>query len=385
MSNVDPATHVAMMILSIIRSRPVTGAWLFSLALFFGGCSESPTSAGNGEGSTPVPTTGRIVFWTNNSAVGAINVKVAGQSGTISSAFSAAPSCGQTGAYTVTLSPATHSFTATAQSGVSWSGNVNATAGSCSRMQLEYTGTPPTTPPPTPPSPGSGSFTTPNTMFVVDQGTLSSQGASWSKSFTLGSTRTLVFHFVSEFTSDAAIFAPSQLSAFNSGGSISAFSLFSGRFGTQSVTLPAGQYYVGVRNRSSTANSWRFELDYDIALSAEKGHTFSFVDIYVSGTQSVAANGGWLTQPFTIQTGFRYLIDGANVGLETYTIPASELSKFTSNSSFQYYADYSGTSGAYPGLWELNLPAGNYYVVFRNRSTRAKPVTYMMERWRINP
>lgn len=221
-----------------------------------------------------------------------------------------------------------------------------------------------------------------STYFMDKHGTFNGQGAYWYQGFTLGAQRTLVFRFVSDYSCDAAIVTPSQLSNFTSNQAFSGYGLFSSQIGTKTVTLPAGQYYLCARSRSQGSNTYRMELDYDIQVPKDANHTYSFVDNYIGESRKVSPNGGYLTHGFTIQAGFRYFLDGCNTGLATYIIPGDQLANFRSDQRFTYYTDYSGTDNALPGLSEIKLPPGTYYLAFRNRNSISKPVTYTMERWR---
>ena len=60
----------------------------------------------------------------------------------------------------------------------------------------------------------------------------------------------------------------------------------------------------------------------------------SFVDYYLNNIVSIGPNGGRVWQPFTIQCGVRYFLDGANSGVETYVIPASDLTAFQTGQTF---------------------------------------------------
>jgi hypothetical protein len=223
------------------------------------------------------------------------------------------------------------------------------------------------------------------TYFTDKFGTFTGPGSYWYQEFTLTRQQTFVLRFTCDYSGDAAIVTGSQLDNFINNQSFSGYALFDNQFGTKAVTLGAGTYYLAARSQASGTNSYRLELDYDIALPAESGRTFSYVDNYIQGTEYVAANGGQLWHGFTIQSGFRYFVDGCNTGLSTYVIPASELSTFRARGPFNYYTSYSGTDTANPGFIEYNLPPGSYYLAFINDSAIQKPITYTLERWRINP
>lgn len=225
-------------------------------------------------------------------------------------------------------------------------------------------------------------FSQVSTYFIDEFSSFNGLGAYWTQGFTVDQRSTFVLRTTSDYKTQTGIFPSSQLSNFTNNRGVSGFGLFTDTFGTKYVTLNPGEYFVGIRNRTSGSTPYRIELDRDIILNPSSQFIYTYVDNYISGSQNVSRSGGRLEHGFTIQNGFRYYLDGCNTGLETYIIPASQLSNFRNNSSFEYYTDYSGTTGALPGLYELNLPPGGYYLAFRNEASNAKPVTYNMERWR---
>ncbi|RYD33020.1 MAG: hypothetical protein EOP87_11785 [Verrucomicrobiaceae bacterium] len=223
-----------------------------------------------------------------------------------------------------------------------------------------------------------------NTYFTDKHGTFNGLGSYWYQQFTVSQKQTFVLRVTSDYSADAAIITGDQLGNFTGNRSFSGYAMFDNQYGTKGITLAPGTYYVAIRSQSTATNAYRLELDLDIALPAESGLTYTFVDHYLQGTEYVGANGGKLWHGFTIQSGFRYFVDGCNTGLSTYVIPASELSAFKSGGTFNYYTAYSATDNAYPGLDEIKLPPGSYYLAFTNTNTIQKPVTYTMERWRVN-
>jgi len=222
------------------------------------------------------------------------------------------------------------------------------------------------------------------TYFIDKSGTFTRNGEYWYQEFTLSKPTVLVLRFTSDYGADAAVVTSSELQNFINARAFSGYAVFDNTYGTKSVALPAGTYYFGIRNQTTSTSVYRAELDYDIQVPADGSTSYSFVDQYIQGTEYVAANGGTFWQEFTIQSGFRYFLDGCNSGLSTYVITASELSALRSGAPFNPYSAYSGTDMAYPGLDEIKLNPGSYYLVFVNTNSIAKPVTFNMERWKAS-
>lgn len=218
-----------------------------------------------------------------------------------------------------------------------------------------------------------------DTYFIDRTGTFSNYGAYAYNGFTLRRTTTLVLRLVSDYNIQAAIIQKGYLNAFTSMQGYRGWAIFDKRYGTKTVTLGPGSYYVAVRAIDNGVNSYRFELDYDISSSMVPG--FRYFSTPLIGSTHVNPNGGWYYHGFRIFRGDRNFLDGTNSGLRTYTIAANQLSKFKSGAQYRYFTSYSGSSGADPGLWEMNLAPGNYYLTYRNDSSIKKTVTYTMERW----
>lgn len=220
------------------------------------------------------------------------------------------------------------------------------------------------------------------TLFLETHGVFQNTGAYWYQGFTLSKQQTFVLRMTCDYSADAAVVPEAQLGNFINNRGFTGYGTFDNQYGTKTITLGPGKYYLGVRSQTSSANTYRLELDYDISVPADASNTYSFVDNYIQGTNYVAANDGKLWHGFTIQAGFRYFVDGCNTGLSTYVIPASELTAFKAGGTFKYYTAYSGTDNALPGLDEISLPPGSYYLAFVNENSIKKPVTYSLERWR---
>lgn len=213
-----------------------------------------------------------------------------------------------------------------------------------------------------------------STLFIESARTLSGVGAWEARSFTLSRRTTLVLRFASDAAAQCAVIPPSQYAAFTSNRSFQAHVLFDRQIGTKFITLNAGSYYVGVRNGVSGANTCRYELDLDIVVPGSR-----FAGFGPNEARFVGANGGRLWHPFTVQSGRRYFLDGANSGLESYVIPASQLANFRSGATFLHYTSYGGSGLNLPGLVELQLPPGEYCLAFLNRSGTQRGVVYTIE------
>lgn len=225
---------------------------------------------------------------------------------------------------------------------------------------------------------GSSTGEPPTATYFMDYtGTLPAAGSYYTQGFTISRQTTLIFRFTSDFVAQAAVMDANQLTAFQGNQAFTGRAVFDQKYGTQSVTLAAGSYAIGVRNFAQGANSVRYELDYDVSipgLNRIDSNTYTF---------SVAANGGRYYQGFSIQQGLRYWVDGCNTGVDVFLISESELPNFLNGATFNQYSDYGGTgSPDLPGGYEVKLNPGNYYYVFRNPASVAKAVTFSIERWR---
>jgi len=217
----------------------------------------------------------------------------------------------------------------------------------------------------------------PDTYFIDLSRTLSRRGDYVYQEFTVSQTTTLDLRFAMDYSADAAILLDGELSNFINNRGYRGYGIFDSVFGTKTkVTIPRGRYYAAVRSEASAANTVRFEVDYNLSLDDAYRY-----DWYFGDAKYVQPNGGKVWQPFTIEDGIRYFVDGCNSGVEVYVIPNSELSNFIAGRSFRYYSDFAGEDNAYPGLWELDLSPGDYALVFRNQETVAHAVTWQAERW----
>ena len=213
-------------------------------------------------------------------------------------------------------------------------------------------------------------------------GSLSADGREIvdNSTITLSATTTFVFRFASDYNAYAAVISGYSVSNFINGGSFSYFSVFDGKFGTQSVTLGPGTYAVGVMNRTASSNSYKVELDLPASIS-NAGSS----ETVLNEAEYVGANGGKLWHGFTISSGYYYYMDGANSGLDSYIIPADQIENFKAGGTFKYYQDYSGSGDTnQPGGFQISLSPGDYYICFVNPSAVQKSVVYTMQRFAVS-
>ncbi len=357
-------------------------SWSGTVIISAGNCNkiELTNNSTGGGGSGGGSTTGQVTFWTaSNLNCGNITVSCNGESRIITNYSSTAPSCGTTGFATFQLPAGSHNYTASCN-GQTWSGTVTATSGGCNRIELISGG-----------NNGGGTgggtggggstptVTLPNTQMVSWADYNTAAGGNKMELFTVSTTATYVFRFTSQFAARAAIIPQNQYNNFINGNSYTHFGQFNGTNGTLYVNLSPGTYYVGHRNPGSTTNKVSLELDRDIQLPASDRSTF--FDFPIQGANTLSTNQR-MWHAFTISSGYRYFIDGCNVNMNFYVIPANQLAAFQSGSTFQHYSTYAGADGNEPGLFELSLPPGSYYLVGKANAQAA--YTYTMERWKVN-
>jgi hypothetical protein len=319
--------------------------------------------------------TGKTSFWcASDLGSGDINVVVEGQAvGAITHYNASGISCGSSDV-NIEKMPGTYTWSAQGNSNTTWGGTLTITAGECSTIELTAGG-------------GSNggvnitpTTTTPSNFFVANQDyTVSSQGSYWTEQITISATSSFIFRFASQYQAQAAIITPDQLANFTNHLSFTGFAIFDNQFGTNYVTLSPGSYYVAVRNTSNGANKWSVELDY--AVSLPPSDHASFVDNYITGVKSWNSSSRYW-HAFTIQTGYRYFMDGCNVNSDVHLITADQLTAFQNGGTYQYLSNYYDVGGAAPGFWELHLNPGDYYLISYN--TQPASLTYVLERWRIN-
>lgn len=135
-----------MRLLTMLRAAAVLSAVgvVFSCSEPTAPSDNNNVETGNGSGSgAGSAVNGQLSIWTDYT--GSINVSVDGNSvGTVATAFSTTPACGQAGTVTITVPAGTHTI-AGSGGGNQWSGSANVTAGQCSMYKLAASSVAPTT------------------------------------------------------------------------------------------------------------------------------------------------------------------------------------------------------------------------------------------------
>jgi hypothetical protein len=205
-----------------------------------------------------------------------------------------------------------------------------------------------------------------------------SQRGEWRyQSFWLTQNTSFDVRFAADYSAQAAIIHESELENFKNGRGFRGYALYDGQFGTyRNVTLGPGTYYAVVRNAANGGNAVRLEVDRRLSVP---GAVFVGWDV---GAAELLQPGAKVWRPLTISPGVRYFIDGANSGLQSFLLPNSEIGNFSAGQPFRYYVDYSRFDDqSAPGQWEITLPAGTYWLAFRNQGATPHAVTYQVERW----
>ncbi|MEI8598450.1 hypothetical protein P4S64_15160 [Vibrio sp. M60_M31a] len=134
---------------------------------------------------------------------------------------------------------------------------------------------------------------------------------------------------------------------------------------------------MALRNQQSNESRYSIELD------CQKTYSDAVRNDATSYSEQIPA-GGRYYRSLNVIDGYRLWIDGVNLGLETFIIPASQLNAFTSGQQFEYYTDF-GSIGSpnQPGGYEIKLSPGDYYLALRNPTDEQMPVTYTIELFQI--
>jgi hypothetical protein len=245
----------------------------------------------------------------------------------------------------------------------------------------------PTTPT-TPSTPSTGQRTTTkwtggDTFFLALQKYRFSKYAEWHlEEFKLTKSTNLVFNFATQYKSQAAIITPDQVDNFKNNRAFSGFAIFDQKMGITAITLNAGTYYVACRNFNSGSNTISYELDYTMTLPASD--RCRYYDIYIND-YDFYTSGSRMWHPFTIQSGYRYFIEGCNTGMNVFFIPGDQIDNFRNRQEFKHYPDFKQgeNSGGDPGGVEITLPPGNYYLVAINETNESQSMVYAMQRWQL--
>lgn len=207
--------------------------------------------------------------------------------------------------------------------------------------------------------------------IIEDSSTLSANARKgWTFDVT-GSSLPVEVVFAAQYSADLYVTTAAGMSACVNGGSFSYYSSYSfqGQFGFNQFTLPVGSYGVCLVNRVNQSNGTRLEFQYQPTVTG-----FHYSQQRFSTVTRTVSAGGRVTQPVTVGSTYRVIIEGGNTGGTYYIIPASEQSSFLSGGSFRYYTSIDCSSGrAAPGLCEIP-GAGDYALAYYNDTSAPQSI-----------
>ena len=104
-------------------------------------------------------------------------------------------------------------------------------------------------------------FDASNTSFVSNMSYEIAERETWKKAFKLDRSTRVSFRYASQYKSVAAIISPDQLDAFLNFKACKSYSTFDGKYGVHELVLPAGNYFIAVRNIINQPQNFTIELD----------------------------------------------------------------------------------------------------------------------------
>ncbi len=235
--------------------------------------------------------------------------------------------------------------------------------------------TPPIVPPVTPPS--SGGTDLPN-IKLADQNT--PIGANASESFTITKTTPIAYRFVPRYDAICAAITADQVAPFLAGQAFTGFctNLRQGP-GCGSLHLPAGTYYLGMRDATGKANSnniCHFEVDDTSGLSPSDGMHYAG-ELINSTAINLVVNDRY-TNDFTILPNTRNFLFGCNTeGMDSYIITPDQKAAFRAGQSFKYLVGYNFPHENDQPYYEVKLSPGTYVLALANKT--ALPGSYAFE------
>lgn len=187
--------------------------------------------------------------------------------------------------------------------------------------------------------------------------------------FTVTSRDTVYFMFSAPTFADAFILTHPEFDKFRLNVDFTAVSGFRNQSGRQAVTLPAGNYTVGVKNTGATALDYAFRI------------------VTASNVQTVRANGSEILPPgvrftrsFTVNPGDQMLLSTVGEGLEGFVVTPSEVNRFKGGMTFtpvggqQILTDLA--SGSASG--EITLNEGTFHLAYRNPTAINRTLVFVV-------
>lgn len=187
--------------------------------------------------------------------------------------------------------------------------------------------------------------------------------------FTVTTRDTVYFMFSAPTFADAFILTHPEFDKFRLNVDFTALTGFRNQSGRQTVTLPAGNYTVGVKNTGGTPLDYAFRI-----VTASNVQT-----VRANGTETLFP-GARFTRSFTVNPGDQMLLSTVGEGLEGFIITPSEVNKFKGGAAFtpvggqQILTDLA--SGSASG--EITLNEGTFHLAFRNPTAINRPLVYIV-------
>ena len=233
--------------------------------------------------------------------------------------------------------------------------------------------TPPATTPPATTPPASTRGVPEPLVLGTTSGTLAKSGDYDSVFFTLDRDTYLFLDAAPQYKATAAVVTEASFNNFKNGGTYQQYLILDNQFGFVGGTVPAGNYYAAIRSNASGPSQYSLEIS---AITVTNPASWD-----LDQSQTIAVQpGGRAWMPITVRDGFTTFVNGANSGLNTDIIPASELDNFRAGRTYQRFTDYANDSQGkgYPLHWILdNLSAGLYYAAAFNPGT----VVQSLDQW----
>jgi hypothetical protein len=221
---------------------------------------------------------------------------------------------------------------------------------------------------------------------IADQNT--SIGVDTAVSFTLTQTTHNEYRYTPRNAADCAVITADQVAAFRAGQAYTGyFANAQHGGGCGYANLPAGTYYLAMRDATGNANSnnsSHFEIDDATGLSSADG--MHYLGELVNPTVLNLAVNQRSTNEFTIQANTRNFLFGCNTGqMNSYIIPKSQEAAFRAGQQFTSYKDYDNPNENDEPYYDLSkLPPGTYALAVSNTTSLPGSYAYEGPVWAFN-